>query len=330
MPINAYNQCVQRMTGAQTQLVPNSLKLSLGCIPSVSTSTPIPQPNNYAQVPTLLAQNSCYLGYVDQPYVTASGQKMDFVFAATQADVILVDFKNYIDSSTFNPPGTGTVNGLPWLIPSIVMCQADQQSKDVDVHGKSVTRIIHAKACAEPMNNLDRRPHPGALTFTFQDGMLLPYIQKPLDLFNGTINNQIPNSPCQFLFTFAAGDYPDVPAPNPYVSNNDSFPAFYYPAQLHHWYGKPGSVALYDWVRRGGAQVNVQALNDMLTTTFNTTDTGSCIHAYEVFPPNSTNSQGGITYTVLHLPNNVTSFRSSQDQWEAIAPGNLFAQSQLI
>lgn len=338
--INAYNQCAQRMTGAHTRLVPNTLTLSLGCIPNALTNTTVPQPPGVDPTTAPTAsnnqQNNCYLAYVDQPYYSqTSGQNIDFVFAATASDLTLVDFKSYIDNSVFHPPGTGTINGLPWLIPSIVSCQADQQFNDTDANGKPVTRVIHAIACAEPMNNFDIRPHPGALTFTFQDGMIPSVIQHPIDLFNNKPNTATQTTACLWLFTSANGDCPDNPLPNPLVSNFTlNLPTINVPPDTptHPWATDAESVALYDWVRRGGSAVNVRALVDMFSTfSFDTSDVGSTIHAFEFTPPtNQSNTlvyPGTITYTVLHLANNVTSDRISQHQWQAIAPSCIWTGS---
>lgn len=158
--IAAYNQCVQRMTGTKTHLVTGTLQLSLGCIPQIATNTPVPQPESVGGVATALEQNNCYLAYVNDSYKPTGRPSMDFVFAGTAANVILVDSMNFVLPTKETPTGlTYVLPGLPYVIPSIVLCQADQQFNDVDAHGRQVTRTVHATACAQPMCNIDPRPH---------------------------------------------------------------------------------------------------------------------------------------------------------------------------
>lgn len=317
--IAAYQACVQRMTGTKNQLMPGTLRLSLGCIPQIvtttktssvqviseiTTNTLVPQPAGAGRVQSQAQVNGCYVAYVNQPYTTTAGKQYDFIFAGVASDVILAESKYFVS------PVHGTLPGLPYSIPSIVLCEAEQQFKDLDEHGRPMTRIIHASACAQPMCNIDPRPHPGAFTITFPDGMISE-TKALIDLFN---NPSIAENPCDLVQTPVAGDFPEQPLFNtklPQIASDIPVIA----NSAHPWVAQAESVALYDWVRRGGARVNIQALETMLKRSFQApTNSTGCIQAYEF------DSAGNVTVNVLPC-SQVTSARVSQNQWVATSGG---------
>lgn len=121
-------------------------------------------------------------------------------------------------------------------------------------------------------------------------------------------------APCDQVQTPVAADFPEKPLSNaalPVVASQ--IPTISNPEQP--LVAQAESVCLYDWVRRGGAQVNVQALVDMFKTSSFAQVSGPCIHSYEF------NTQSGtINYSVL-LPQNGTTDRVSQNQWQAVSGG---------
>ena len=289
--ITAYKSCVQRMNGTRTRLVPGTLTLSLGCIAQATTNIPAPQPGSIAQVPNDLQQNGCYVAYVDQPYKASDGTTYDFVYAGTTSNTILVDYKKFAQ----------TIPALPYTVPTLILCQADQIFNDVDMQGNTANRTIHAVACAEPASNLDPRPHPGALTISFPNGFIST-LQKPLDLFNKV---SLAESPCDYFQTPVLGDYPE----SPLTYSQLSLPSVTVPG--HPTVVQAETVAFYDWIRRGGFRVNAQALIDMLQTPFDQSYPAGSIHAYEF------NKQGNINYVVFQ--SSIASWRVSQNQWQAIS-----------
>lgn len=306
--IAAYESNVQRMTGAKNRLVPNSLKLSLGFIPDLPTNTSIPQPTGVGKLKPNQVSNNNYLSNVDASYTTTAGQKQDFVFAGLGDVVRLVDRKSF----------QSDIKGLPYSIPSVVLCEADQQFDDTDQNGRPLKRTIHAAACAEPSASQDPRPHPGWLTFNFPSGMVAS-IQNPADVFN---SSGIASSPCDLFQTAVNGDAPPssalvntvLPLPpspaNSAISQASQFPFVTVPG--HPFVVHVASLALYDWVRLAGLNLNVQALIDMLKTPFKDIGAGAGqIHMYQVTP------DGTISYQVRTTNPTQVSWRVSQNQWIA-------------
>lgn len=232
---NAYTSNQIRMTGSSNYIA-NSLKLSLGGINNGGvTNTPIPNPASKADVPANQQQNSFYMSYMDIP---TDGES--FVFAGIGDSIKLIDPKQW----------TATVAGLPYQVATVVKAEADQHVNDTqNPNGYN----IHAIACAQPANVVDPKPAPGALSFSFPDGMPPEVLGPGTMLTNAQINS---NGNCSFQ-TSVNGDYPlGKPVTRiddmswPYSSDTNSGTVF--------------RKALTDWWRRAGTKLNIASATAML------------------------------------------------------------------
>jgi len=231
----AYTTNQIRMTGA-SNYVANSLKLTLGGINNGGvTNTPIPNPVAKADVAANQQQNNFYLSYTDIP---TNGES--FVFAGIGDSIKLIDPKQWL----------ATVPSLPYQVASVVKAEADQHVSDTqNPNGYN----IHAIACAQPANVSDPKPAPGALTFSFPDGMPPEMIGPGTMLTNAEINS---NGNCSFQ-TSVNGDYP---LGKPVTRIDDmSWP---YPSDANS--GNVFRKALTDWWRRAGTKLNVASATAML------------------------------------------------------------------
>jgi hypothetical protein len=267
----AYQSNTVRLTRKSAVLVPGSLKLSLGYINGLSTNRQIPQPAGSANVTEAQQHNGFYNANINVPY-----DHFNFVFAAVGDNTALVDQKKF----------QSALSGLPYSFPTIVKCDADEQYSDIDQSGAKITRKIHAIAAAEPASLVDKDPAPGALTFTFPNGMPST-IKSPLDLW---ATASIENSPADRLETPVNGDYPTSPLSAMVLPllKPPSFPPV----------GQVMSVAFYDWLRRSGPNINMQSVADMLNSRFDTTigTKQGQMHIYEK------NAQGTINYKSVSVP----------------------------
>jgi hypothetical protein len=226
--VAAYESNSIRLTGEPTVLVPNSLKLTLGYEDGLSTNVHVPQPSDFAYVTDVQQKNGFYRGYVNAPY----GEK-NFVFAPLDNNISLVDVKKFRTQ----------LNGLPYAFPTVILCQADQRFTEKD----SKTRIVHAAAAARPACLIDKRPCPGALAISFPNGAI-PEFGRLVDVF---ANYQVLKSPTDEIQSPMAGDYPPAPVSDvslPLISSG------------HPSFGKVLGVALYDWIRRCGPNLDISAL----------------------------------------------------------------------
>jgi hypothetical protein len=282
--IQAYTNNAVKMTGQQSLLVPGSMKLALGFVNDVATNTVIPQPANISQVPASQQQNGFY-----KANVSVMWNELAFVFAGLGDDTSLVDFKQFQPSMA----------GLPYSIPTVVKVEADQQFADKDPQGHNVTRIVHAVAAAQAAAARDHRPAPGAFSISMLGGPI-PEFKTPGDLFT---DGQLVNSPCDSVQTATGGDNPTATLTDTPIRELKSVNL------THPTFGNVMTVAYYDWVRRGGSQLNVKAAIDMLSKSF-TTATGPVMHEYEMTP------EGNINYTMV--PAQSVNLPVSENQWRAI------------
>lgn len=242
-PIDAYSEALAayqenqvRMQGGQSQIVPGSLKLTMGCVDGAPTNTPIPLPESQDDLSDDQYANGCYLAYRNAPY-----KDCDFVFAATASSIGLVDYKKFKE----------TLPGLPYVIPTVVRAEADQKFDGRDQYGKLTSHTVHAAACAETSCTRDPRPAPGAFILSFPDGMI-PELGKFSQLFTDPGLNTVTMT----IHTATVDDYPApnsrlVPMPPQAVlGSNPSIATV-------------SSRAFYDWLRAGGPGVSVQAAIDM-------------------------------------------------------------------
>lgn len=275
--IAAYKANVVRMTGAESRLVDGSLKLTLGCIKDLPTSTPIPKPAGYASVTDDQIENDRYKSYMNMKY-----DNYDFIFAAVGDNPRLVDQKRF----------QKTLTDLPYFIPSIVKCEADEQFTETSSTGQTKKWKVHAVACAEPACPSDALPSPGALVLSFPDGALdAAEFSQPGNLLSLGGIIYVPTDDVQSPLQ---GDFPLTPLSDLTVPiiNNENPP-----------FGQMASLAVYDWVRRTRTNINVEALINMLSQPLNTTG-GAGSHVYRF------NRDGTIKYSIVPaLPDLATSHK---------------------
>ncbi len=232
---NAYKSNQIRMTGS-SNYINNSLKLSLGGITNgAMTNTPLPNPRAMADVPTAKQQNDFYLSYINIP---TDGE--DFVFAGIGDSMKLVDPRQW----------ASVVPGLPYQVATIVKAEADQHVTDTQ---NPAGYNIHAVACAQPANVADPKPAPGALTFSFPDG-IPPEIISPMSMLTNAQLNKGDN--CSYQ-TSINGDYP-IGVPTTQMDDLD-WPH----TSLAQSTGNVFRVAVLDWWKRAGTKLNVSSAVNM-------------------------------------------------------------------
>ena len=247
--ITAYNQNSIRMTGNATQLVPNSMVLTLGCVANLPTDTPTPTPaassNVTAAQTSTVNGKSCYKAFVDVPY-----NGFDFVFAGTTDSIKIVDQTQF----------QTTVAGCPYVIPTIVKADADQNFQPAAHNGQTGVQTIHASAAAEPMNILDPRPCPGGLCVSFPDKL-------PANVKSIAAILAMPSQLTSFFSN--GGDFPPSPPYSAAAPNSGNLVA-----SAARDVGATGSIgqftqlALYDWLRRNGTRPDIAAVTDMVSFSF--------------------------------------------------------------
>ncbi len=238
--LKAYDSNLVRMTGGIAQVIPNTFKLTIGCESGLSTITQVPQPLNIASVPSNLRSETCYKAFVNVPY-----KLKDFVFTAVDSQVRLLDYR------VFQP----TIAGLPYVIPSVVKCEADQKFTTKDQYGKQHVRIVHAVACAQPSSLGEHRPAPGALTVDFSTGSLTGFTRLQ-DIFSSP---QIMKSPTDLLYTPPDGDSPPSRLVEVILPIG---------TDAHVSFGVVLTVGVYDWIRRQGSNLDVASLVNAFTVPF--------------------------------------------------------------
>jgi len=238
--VTAYNSNQVRMTGAPSQLVPNSMKLTLGSIVGAPTCTTVPESpyENATSNDTQTTSNGvCYRAFQDIPY-----NNNHFVFSGISNSVNLVDPKQFLAAA---PAGLA-----PYTMLSIVKAEADQQFQDSAQNASSV-RVVHGVSCAEPASANDPRPAPGALVISSPDG------PAPITKFNDILTDPIfAGPPLVFQTPKGGGDYPGPGVVlNPFPITGLGGP---------YTFTNAGGIGLYDWLRRGGLKVRVTAILGMI------------------------------------------------------------------
>lgn len=225
----AYQQNQVRQTGSSTYRAGN-LKLTLGALTGGSiTNTPLPKPTNWANVPADGQQNGFYKSYVNCPYDNA-----DFVFAGIADSVKLVDSRNWASQ----------VPSLPFQLPTIIKAEATQAIASNQT-GSALN--VHAIACAQPANIADPKPAPGALTFSFPDG-LCPELPGPSSFLNSSLLMKTNGA------TFQTSKKGDFPMGRPTTNLKDMrWP--YTGTQITT--SNVFRRALYDWWNRAGAKLDM-------------------------------------------------------------------------
>ncbi|HEY9719313.1 MAG TPA: hypothetical protein V6C69_17685 [Trichormus sp.] len=262
--VDAYNSNLIKMDGNKSSYVPGSLLLSLGWEKNLYTTTAYPQPISIAQITSTQRNDNDYASYVDVPFTFAGppfgpAPKYHFVFYAIDSSIHLVDFRAFLSSSN-------TAN-LPYLIPSIVKAEADQQFIDKNPStNTNVTRVVHSVACAEPASLGEHLPAAGALAIDFPTGTA-PGLAHLIDIFQ---TPQIMKSPTDLLFTPPRGDSPPADfievMPSPLSSKHPPF-------------ANTLALGMYDWIRRCGTTINVKSLVDAFVLPFSYPGSATDPHA---------------------------------------------------
>jgi hypothetical protein len=144
----------------------------------------------------------------------------------------------------------------------------------------------------------DLRPCPGALTISFPNGPIAE-ITSPGDLIK---NSQIAQSPCDYLDTVYGGDHPSAPLVSMQLTVLTGLAD-----KSHPPFEDAFSVALYDWIRRGGPSVNVKSVVEMFQTPFSNATSG-VINEYQV------TQNGTIAYNAVPSP--AVTLPVSQNQFQ--------------
>jgi hypothetical protein len=235
--VTAYNSNQVRMSGTPSQMVANSMKLTLGSVVGAATCTVIPE-SPYDNTNSNQTQNTsngmCYLAYVDIPY-----DNYHFVFSGISSGVKLVD------PSTFSAAAPSGLSQYTML--SVVKAEADEQFQSSSQNASSV-QVVHGVACAEPASANDPRPAPGALVISSPDGA------PPITKFGDILTNPTFSSPVTFSSP-SGGDYP-----GPGVT----LPPAGIPGVVNPTVTVTGGAGLYGWTRQGGTKVRVSSVLAML------------------------------------------------------------------
>ncbi|MBN8660834.1 MAG: hypothetical protein J0M35_10745 [Candidatus Obscuribacter phosphatis] len=230
--IAAYNSNQIRMNGGNSTLLVGSMKISLGVAEGLTTSTPIPQPPQYANLNKDMQEGGYYKAYIDIPYKNHS-----FVFAANSDNTCLIDPKDYKDD----------LPNLSYYLPSVVRCQAIQQMEFSGLGGNKETTQMSAAACAQPGAAPQLDLPKGSLAVTFPSGAV-PDLSTLLMVLN---NESIAKSPTDRTVSPKTGDYTPTALDrfSPRVLNFDHAP-----------FGQLERLAFYDWIRRSGVAINIDSL----------------------------------------------------------------------
>jgi len=251
----AYQANAQRISG-QSTYVPNSLALTIGqSTQALATNIPVPVTAVVASgIPGAAGQiNNMFKSNVDVPF---AGN--DYVFMAVGSSSALLDPKNFV----------ATIAGLPYQYPCIVQASAQQavtQTNNQNPGGST----IYSAACAEPASIYDPLPAPGAMSFSFPDGMIPEIVSPNTVLTNAQLNStNLPNDSSD-LFTSSGGDYPSDAAATmsgiPWFAPNAGPPN---PA-----IGVVARAALFDWFRRAGTKAKIDSVLAQLAAPFNPSTT---------------------------------------------------------
>ncbi len=234
----AYLAASQRMAAGKTTLVKDSISLELGLIDGLVTNTRVPNPSTFAEMEDTAQQSGFYRAYVNVPF-----KNYNFVFAG------ISDGTNLVDGKLFKL----TEPSLPYVIPAIVRCHADQLYEDPNPGHASEAHTVHVSACAQPGSLGDTKPSAGVLSLTFPSGA----IPEITTLHALLMEPQIVTSPSDVTQAPMTGDSPpetpvQIKVP---IVNDDHAPV-----------GQLMRIAFFDWVRRAGPNMNVQSLIDALDT----------------------------------------------------------------
>jgi hypothetical protein len=227
--------------------------LSLGWLRNgSSTVTPVPQPDNLAQVPERARVKGNYQAFVDIP---ACGES--FYFAGLGQQPALVDGKQFM-------PADGKRFCSILRVESKALLVSDRckpQSQDAEV--------ICGAACAQPSSLIDSCT-PGVLVISFPDGCA-PGIRSISDIF---IDRQL-NSNLVSVKTVADGDFPDDPKAH-LVTNQDMG----YSCTISRLFAQ----GFYDWLRTAHCRPRIDSVLQAVHSYFSEhARSGSGLQSYPMY-----------------------------------------------
>jgi hypothetical protein len=248
--IRPYNDAQQaylsnsiRMNGGRSSLKQGSLKITLGLAKGLSTNTPVPNPPSAAQLnSSTMMENNFYLPFVDVPY-----DGYDFVLSGGDDGTTLVDVKTFSTNAT----------QLPFAVLDIVKCEADELTEYKNQYAETAVATLHIAACAQPACVRDPLPNESALAVRFSSGRF-PEVTRPGDLL---VNPRIQYSPADSVGSPLNGDYPQTPL-SPIVLSTAT--------TTHPAFGQVVTLAIYDWIRNQGLNINVGSLINFFNNSFDT------------------------------------------------------------
>ncbi len=233
--VAAYKSNAVRIVGPKSAMEAGSLKLKLGTVVGVASNCRAPFPDQFTNAAADSFQDGFYKASVNVPYLLK-----DFVFAAS------ADHSTLIDAARFQT----SVDGLPYMIPSAVFCEANHEM----VRNSGEKNTVKSSACAIAGASNQETPHSGYLCFNFSAGRINKYASPRALLWSAEVGH----SPADLLQTAVGGDYPPSTLQDTRVDGSSTHP-------LMERILKRG---LYDWMKRGGSRMNVQSFLDMLQNPF--------------------------------------------------------------
>lgn len=240
--VQAYQSNLVRMTDRKASLDVSSMKLSLGCIPELITCCPVPQPTEFAEMNQDQQANQYYKSYINIPF-----RDSNFVFAGIGDSTKLVDSKLFVEN----------IPSLPYIIPTIVKCEADEMFAKTELSGATSIVTVHGIACAQPASLNDHRPASGALSISFPNGAISSLNSLKALLLNGSVNK----SPADRTETVLAGDHP------PSALSKVALPVI---KTVRPPFGHLLRISFYDWLHRMGPKINVASLLTAMETPLST------------------------------------------------------------
>jgi hypothetical protein len=221
--------------------VPNSLKLTLGCVDQgIVTAIRIPTPNNKAYL--VSASDAVDGKYRSDRNISYGGK--DYVFGAVSDQVALCQHKKFLTS----------IPGLPYQFPTAVQAEASQTFAE---QGKSSTQNFSSVATA---GGVFVAPADGQLRVSFPDGRP-DEVTSIRAMFNWKEMDKNAD-----IYTAKGGDYPvsGKAATLDKTTAWDPLP----------WKNNPPHaddlmrLMFYDWLRNCGSKVNVDQLVAMIDQPF--------------------------------------------------------------
>ncbi len=234
--LNAYNAVnIKKMVDGTTNIKANSLTIELGYVEDLVTNMPIPRPAVYAELSSADQEGGFYKSGRNIPY-----QGKAFVFAAGGNSAALVDFRRY----------KSTIAGLPYQIPTVVCCRAEQVYNETDAISGSRVRSVTATSCARPACLVDTKPKAGL--FGISGGVPLNMTPYPGNFYQLLTHIDLYNCPADAVYTPINDDYP--------ISSTALIAVPELSNRKHPPFGHLMRLAFFDWLRKAGPCINVSSM----------------------------------------------------------------------